>query len=554
VNCSRINVSVLVSGAVVEQSAAAWGAASIDLAMAVWPEAQAFSQQPGGVRARKSIVFEHWVSGATHIEKLIELPAVRMDVNGPAGLGCRERLFCNCGASTCSSLTGYKMNVATPTLSARRLSDETARALPSPQIRRLAAADSVASEVLGKSQVEVIVIYGIEPPEGKQLLGGTPDWAFDPTFDPSSPWSQRAMLRICSEATQLKVLDKACWISDFRDWLLGQDKIFPVERFGSFQDELKRFMLEQVAASSGMWLNEDGDLRATSLFLKVSPGSDARQMLRDRDAWRAYIASKNADAATSASKAWATCKAWVEAEAYVEALSSTWVVTGLSLLAIACAGLLYTMDAEIIACVVLIAVVACVYVCFFMLCIFQWSLGPWELVMMTVFFTYTIEPLYRIGRDFVVPQQRLLILPLGPKEAADQAQPEALPALEDAGERKCEVAIPAPALTSVDTSSALGESEVEPLDKALRRSVKHQTAAVMTSAVKLLLCCILLLPCKLQLFFRLGAVGIIVALLMAPCTLLLLPAILLLSGRTRREPDLKLLARRLHDECAWLWT
>jgi len=319
--------------------------------------------------------------------------------------------------------------------------------------------------------------------------------------------------------------------------------------------------------------------------------------MKQRQTWLDYVSLRNSEAATTASRAWVTSQAWVNAEAYIEALSSTWTVTCFSLLAIGVAGFVYTMDLEILGIIIAISMAACAFLSFSMFCIFQWAFGPWELILMTVFLTYYVEPALRVGRDFVLPSSRIGLAAVpaiqGDSNAAGIADGETdrmgeghqagaeIPGTQ--GEKSSEKSseshkigdsmgspTPCPGMGAhgegsekdegrnedeepSEYSSAEDQADDSPA-AALHRSVQQQSGAILAGAAKIFLCGIFLLPCHFRLFTRLGAVGVVVSFIMPACTLLLLPACILFSGRTRREPDIKPISRCLYDKCSWLWT
>eukprot|EP00434_Breviolum_minutum_P008744 symbB.v1.2.007707.t1/scaffold477.1/size198972/6 len=69
-----------------------------------------------------------------------------------------------------------------------------------------------------------------------------------------------------------------------------------------------------------------------------------------------------------------------------------------------------------------------------------------------------------------------------------------------------------------------------------------------------MLCGILLAFSQLRLFSRLGAISILLPLLVVPSVLLVYPAIILASGRQRREPDLLVFGTAMINKLSWLWT
>lgn len=434
-------------------------------------------------------------------------------------------------------------------------------------------------------------MFGILPPHRARLLDGVPVWSFDDKFDPVSPWSQRAMLNICGDTTsELKVMARNCWIEDFRDWLRKEGTSFPVQRFGNFHEELKRFREQSAAASAMMWLDEDEQIRGTVFSIKVLPGSDQQDTIDIREHWLLYIAAKNSEPSTADSQAWATSQAWVDAEAYSEALKSTWTVTLVATACIFLAGLLYTLDVEVMAMVLAITVAACAYLSFFMFCLFGWSFGPWELLLMFIAFAYSVEPIFRIGRNFTaVPKvvrlqggagagvgdelvQRGTSSPTSPSSptvAAAVSTPSSSSRQIEAHTSMSSLRVQQGSSEQVDDGVPKGDSfgvsndgEVgltgdnwdESPKAVLARSINNLTAATLSSALKLFWTGIFLLPCRFRLFQRLGAVGMVLAFLMVPVSLVLLPAAILFSGRTRREPDVKPMARWLYDLVSWMWT
>ncbi|CAJ1436669.1 unnamed protein product, partial [Effrenium voratum] len=57
---------------------------------------------------------------------------------------------------------------------------------------------TAVDSALSQPSSDVVVLFGIEQ-HGMGLLDKTVAGAFDASFDPASPWSQRAMLRVCDE-------------------------------------------------------------------------------------------------------------------------------------------------------------------------------------------------------------------------------------------------------------------------------------------------------------------------------------------------------------------
>jgi len=563
VMCSRVSVSALMSGAsVAALSDADRLAVMEDYMRKEWGNLQTgtFSASSTASQQLPSLVLEHWESGVTDVEPLLALPSMKLQGTTSLGGPCSEQVICHCGPRTCQALPDYSSG--TP-----RTIRYTPTAGSSGSARRLLPAVHASSRT-----TEVVVIFGIQPPETSRFLDGVPKWSFDSAFDPVSPWSQRAMYAICSDVPDhLQVREQRCWIADFRRWLLDHDQEFPVRRFDNFNLQVQRYVASGDGTATGdMWLNTEGNMRATSLHMKVGHRSSSEQVLEDQKNWRQYVAEKNSKAATPASNAWATSQLWVDMEAYDEALSSAWRVCLLTVLAVALASLLYTQDFELVGGLVVLAFLIFVGSLFIMLCIFQWQFGPWEMVIMSLFLSYTAEPALHICWDFLKPAGPAAAPPATPASGGNvapvaptngDAEPVGLPVCDDTegstsavvrlvdapppeDEAAADGAAVGAAIPSdgVSEASSGGPSGKE-ISDVLERSVYITCDAVMASSVQLFLCGFMLNFCEFRLFTRVGAVAMMVPFFWVPATLLLLPAGILLSGRTRREPDIPHLKR-----------
>lgn len=395
-----------------------------------------------------SLVYEHWESGATHVEPFLQMPMVAM---GPAGNStysgvehpeCVQRLICYCSERACSELE-YTSTQEMHVITARRLSRE---GLPRPQSSLQGIAPKGLAAGRRLSQLpgsEIAIVFGIEP---ALSLDDVENWHFRPEFEPDSPWTQRAMFAMCNERPQdAEVL--SCWILDFQQWLLQRGEKFPVQRFGDFGLRLDEFRAIYPQFSTAMWFDGENALRATSLYMKTPlPSSlSAQDVLEERERWMEYVQQKN-DEALGGGGAWATANAWVDADAYEHALKSAWNVAGLALLCVALAGLAYTQDFRMTTIICSVATAATAVIAFFLFALFQWAVGPWEVIILTFFLGYALEPAYRLGHAVTSPAaaaeepgarggvQRLDEEPGVEEAGVPGPPPGGLGMLEDAGE------------------------------------------------------------------------------------------------------------------------
>jgi len=627
--CAELTVTAKMSGQFAKSLSAVDQQSALETYIrAEWPSTSTVQMVASSEsRQLSSLVLEHWESGRTDVEPFVEFQSAlaKMSAGVVAASGCAEEVICHCGDRVCERPSGFRASINQMELlrTDRRLSQEPVGPSPSP-VHGAAAALPGGRRLTtnaGQATTEVTVLFGITPPESGKFLHGEHEWTFDETFDPVSPWAQRAMYKMCANVpAELNVLEEQCWITNFRAWLISADKKFPVERFGNFHEELKRFTAESQyeSAFASMWLDSNGAMRATMFKFKVLARSSAWDVLEDELRWKVYVNNSNDQAATTASQAWPTSQAWVDAEAFDEALSSAWRVVLLTLAAVFLAGLVYTLDFQIMLCIALLCLAASIALAFFMFCIFMWEFGPWELVVLASFLSFSLEPALRMGRYFVLPEEL---------KAEAEAEAEAdLPALEEQGEKApddlaLEDGSEAAALRAEDDEEGQGgqdgqdleagqdgqdleaqaqpsadvpPEQVDPPDEAqglegaaaaaaatgeeaapeftedmeerqasaetpegegpteiLHRSVYYALNTMLAMSAKLFFCGILLLPCQFRLFTRLGAVAVLVSVFWMPITLVLMPMIILFSGRTSGERDLVIFGKYASEKAKW---
>lgn len=512
-------------------------------------------------KVRSSLVLEHWESGLTSVEPVVEMPAAfiktsAINAKSVTSNTCQVPLTCYCGKRMCSDPAGQKliqiqkMTVPKAAVTGRRLS-QTVQPIPSVK--------------------EVVIVYGITSGKDDFFEGvGKGTWSFDKTFEPVSPWAQRAMLKMCTNIpADFGVLESHCWVEQFRTWMLSQGQRFPTQRFSDFQAHLRRFLTAQPSTPiTAMWMDANGDMRATAFAFMVPPKlkASSEEQLKERTKWVAYVRAENEEAAASASGAWATSSSWANAEAQYEAMTNAWEVAFLSIAICILACILYTWDGVFVTIVFVTTTIALIFMSFFMFCIFQWAIGPWEVILLVAFLMYTIEPALRIGRgtiwgEWFSMETKLAGNAVTPLEGLQNPRlPHAASGISITDVSGEESAIIAPSLPvgeegpgddfqNPDAPAAEGSSNNSPVDnrdEAAARSrfegrmhmfVLNVSNATFGSALKLVLCGMLILPCEFRLFTRLGAVSIMVPILALPCTFILVPTALVLIP-IREQPDL----------------
>mmetsp|Transcript_55098 Transcript_55098/g.100973 ORF Transcript_55098/g.100973 Transcript_55098/m.100973 type:complete len:1339 (-) Transcript_55098:87-4103(-) len=491
-----------------------------------------------------SLVLEHWKSGKTDVEPQVQMPTVNIRTTKTTGQSCTYHTTCFCGSRKCAPRSDRRQGINTFTLqTSRRLSSKPAPSAPLPVYhRRLSDKPSIPAP----SAKEVFIVFGILPTSSEPFFAGDAPWTYDEDFNAPSPWAQRAMLSMCSDLpANLNVLEKQCWIIQFRQFMVSQSRKFPVERFGDFQGELRQFRAAYPNTITAMWLNQQDEMRATAFGFKIPPRSDAwaSEIMEDRDKWNSYVASQNERAQTPACNAFATAQVWVDAEAQDAIMRNAWHVLVLAIGVSILAGLIYTWDLVFMLLTIIISLLACIWMAFFMFCLFGWAAGPWELILLIKIPGMYLEPVFRIGRgavwsDYQVQEKVMNQLSPRSQAAKKAAQPGAPLAIQDA-EAPSGSADDAPQRTKTgaeaDLISTESSTEARTLSDAQRRFqarlLKYLLSvanSVFGNALKMILCGIMMLPCEFRLFTRMGAIAIVAPLVILPCIFILLPAALFL--------------------------
>jgi len=616
--CQFVNTTILLSGVLREDfTEAEWRAMQADYIARMY--SRGIQAWYGSAEEVSPLVLEHWESGQTDLDRLVVTARGLIEHDSELDLyvddNCHHQEICHCGLRACSEHAGFTLARRDWVLLNERRQQEVKQPAGDPMWRRLTneSDDEVTTEAAVGWDAEIAIVIGVnQAPRPSEYFDWTnylsrtlerdSEWNFDEYFDASAPDAQRDLLRLCTEfPVWLQVQSARCWIVAFKAWLEAQDKLFPLERFADFSEAMQNFLSEYPDWNDDLWLSEDGGVRATRFYIRVTRagGADTNDIRAERDAWNGYVYDMNLEASTLADNAWPTSRDWVIAEAEDAALRSAWIVASLALLATFLSGVILLRDVSYTLLVVVVNLVGVCGMAFCFFCILVWRLGPWEVLLLTLLFCSTCRPAFRMGREYFAPRREA---PAGeeaqplaasydseeaPDHSADGAHvPKISSIVAHAGESPpvaARLASPVAALPrdialrldlerGVDGCDSsflyLSEDELLEIAKALDvqdfsedcpdldpdsqevrllRALGVGVDAVLTLAVKLLICGIMLLPCRIALFSRLGCVALILPFFLVPCNLLVLPAALLFIGPQHWRPDLEFLFHRTKE-------
>lgn len=497
--------------------------------------------------AGSPLVLENWDSGTTDVIRQQQALATWSCPGKSSGKSCFVRETCFCNPRRCSgheALVGARRTSGGPSSSSSQASSQSLsrqRSNPawyqssfehkSPQASAAGSpgsapvAESLAAAAVPEHlRIRVDVLFGLHNTTDD---GNLIDWS----FNPASAWAQRAMYSMCSKLdSSLQVVESRCWITGFRSWLLAKGERFPTPRLGNFQQSAKEYVEQASGEERHIWF-VGGQLRAFRLqFLtRMRTNAPFQDVLDLKGSWDDYVRERNSEAkqqAQSSGNAWHTSLAWVPAVAEKDAYETAWITFQVSFWVCVFAAVAFTLDAAVAAYVVGLIIVACGLLGFCMFIVLNWSVGPIEVIAMSMFLGYAVEPALRLGQEYF-------------------RKPE-----ED---KINEVIIPDPAEPAVVSEVDLADADIEPREAGrsvlarVERSVRIVGPPMIVTSLKTVVSSCFLLPCTLRIFARLGTAMMLVALLSLFCTLVLLPALLLLFGPQDEVPVFIVLAKKSFD-------
>lgn len=345
------------------------------------------------------LAMEDWAPGTVSMAAVYPMGSLELAPEQPAGsASCKVDTLCYVGVPACDAPEGWAWmgNIALDDqeLHTRRLRQQQQ---PARQLQ-----DTVPT----RFQIGVTVVWGIRAALHTPIVGGIKDiWSYDPSFEPTNPWAQRAIYAMCADpevqpgaALNVSAVKK-CWIYAFRDWLLDNGREFPSRDMAT--DLFDWWPTQPVLAPSSLWF-EQGQLKACKVEFRVDQDTRAaaRTILEYKELWDAFVGRMNAEASVTANKAYHTSSTWVTAETEEAIMASTKETIGISAFCGWLGMLLFTHDL-LLACVVGLLVVGIIIgLAFFMVVCMGWKIGAIEVIALVVFVGYSITYSLHIAHNY----------------------------------------------------------------------------------------------------------------------------------------------------------
>lgn len=353
-----------------------------------------------------------WETGDTSLNDVLEVTAELERQNSLATCGWDEICFCSgelqCKLDTWDGTTTLEMPAV------RRLQDVTpARLL-----------QTVTSSVPASQRIKVRAVFGIIPNLNVKLLGErTPEemWDFNPAFDLSDPWAQRAMYSFCKDIPEsLQVTRLWCWFEDFRLFARQFQGRFPVKQV-DWGVVSWLFVDTSVSATRGtryIWLEEEMIKGMYYSFeLGESRHAPREEVLALKDSWDSYAQQWNSGSSSSTGLCFHVSDQWVAVESASRLIGSTAMsLAVLCVLALACM-LIFTHSIMLSIVVVVSTVLVIIVLSFFITVVMGWEVGLIEVIAFIYFIGYAVDyslhMVYKYGSSDALTDDELWVR-LGP--------------------------------------------------------------------------------------------------------------------------------------------
>jgi len=265
---------------------------------------------------------------------------------------------------------------------------------------RLLTAGVGPNELPPRKQFGVTVIWGIRPAKSAPWIGLLEEtWRFDPDFEPSDPWAQRALHSMCTEMPEsLAWRDEPCWVEDFRKWLTGKKRPFPSR---NWDEDIIEWFQEDLSPRQNIWF-VDGRAVATKISFTANMVYDAAaaSILDYKQKWDSFLDERNRASACSANKAWHSAHPWVRAEAEIAVVNSLLHTIVISMVCGFVGMLAFTWDPTLSLLVLFLVLGVIIGLAFFMVVVMSWKIGPIEVISLVIFVGYSVTYSLHIAHVF----------------------------------------------------------------------------------------------------------------------------------------------------------
>lgn len=506
----------------------------------------------------KPLVIENWDTGEVTVGNLASVSRIVASAPFQDTLSlaqeCTAHVFCRQGNLPQCDLSGWRvLGKGRYPIQTRRLHDDeqgSAKRIDIPQhlhhpTRRLAENVGYMHTQKYANGIDVSIMYGVRAARWTPLVGPPPElWSYDPTFQPGSPWSQRAMREMCANMPEHLLIYKAnCWIMRFEAYLTTRGKRFPSRSFDT--DVVDWFNDDRIQGQQHLWF-KGTQLIACKLqfYVNVRSTVASNWAIGYMQKWDDYVDRKNAKAKPTANKAWHTSYVWKRVEAQNAIIGSTRDTIIIALASGLVGVLAFTFDIKLAFIVVGVVLIVVAGLAFFITGLMGWGVGAIEVISLVVFVGYAVTYALHIAHNYNETHAKdkdLLQLEGKRRERRNDRRLKIAMRMkakkQEGGDDEIDD------VESVELSLKEEKIEVKAHDLSPRQlrvarvrvAVMHVGGATLSSAMSTAGSSAFLMFCTLSIFVKLGAVVVAVTTLSILGAIVALPACLILFGPDEDE-------------------
>eukprot|EP00929_Paragymnodinium_shiwhaense_P085217 TRINITY_DN4564_c0_g2_i1.p1 TRINITY_DN4564_c0_g2~~TRINITY_DN4564_c0_g2_i1.p1 ORF type:complete len:1850 (+),score=457.64 TRINITY_DN4564_c0_g2_i1:296-5845(+) len=264
---------------------------------------------------------------------------------------------------------------------------------------------------------EVYITWGLELSVEPSLKAVPSNPDFNSVFQIENPWTQRNILSFCEGvAPDLEVVSMNCWPADFKRWLTGNRKRYPL-RETEFYPEFLAF-LETVSDDTNynlFWVNMDGKIMATYLAFQVLKQDNDEKNAELLEAWESFLAFRNMVAAKTAGNATMISPLLVGSQELDALKQSVLLVVCIALAVPGGVTLCLTCSPGLMLLIVGALFLALLYLVVLVVGIGGRPVGALEAASLAAFMAYLVSPLLRVAQQYAFS-------PEGPGENPDELE------------------------------------------------------------------------------------------------------------------------------------
>ncbi|CAJ1350779.1 unnamed protein product [Effrenium voratum] len=252
------------------------------------------------------VVTEEWERGSKEVREVTE---VVTELNRGTESSCGWQDMCFCSSWSCKMIGDNWERVdeiVIPTLNSTRRLRKTLEPEPAAAAASLTASEAPrllqmlsASEltVAPQNRAAIEIVFGITVTASSLLLGEVDlenGWVFSEMHQVSQPWAQRNMYSFCTNfPKELRVVERRCWMEDFRTYLLDRGDRFPIVS-SQFQEQIIPFAQSWLTGMHStkdyLWIR-DGEVKASYYTISADfhSYSDTQSALKYKDLWDEHL-------------------------------------------------------------------------------------------------------------------------------------------------------------------------------------------------------------------------------------------------------------------------